>query len=310
MQNNPLVSILIPAFNRAALLHETLDSIIAQTYTNWECIVVDDGSTDATLNVLKVYAQKEPRIQYASRPTTRPKGANACRNYAFELSKGTYIQWFDSDDAMHAEKIETKVKALQNTEFDFAVCEGVEYKDSFSNVIRKWNQIHSNQVLEDHITGKVNFHTNGPLFKRSFLADKKLFDESLMRKQEWEFYSRLLSQSTNYKPVYKALYFFRSHEDSMNGKNHISTLKSRIHSNQLVYTLVKNNFNKEKVAELRIHFFYKFLLHFKLAKQSKNKSLIWFSFKSLWKHLTFKDLINGFFKLFSKPQILKNIFRS
>ena len=77
---NALVSIIIPTFNRAHLLGETLNSVINQTYSNWECIVVDDGSSDYTEQLMEFYIQKDPRIIFVRRPDNRPKGANACRN--------------------------------------------------------------------------------------------------------------------------------------------------------------------------------------------------------------------------------------
>ncbi|TDY11776.1 glycosyltransferase family 2 protein [Meridianimaribacter flavus] len=100
MSNKPLVSIIIPTFNRAHLIGETLDSVLAQTYNHWECIVVDDGSTDGTAALLDTYCAKDPRIQYYQRPEDRPKGANACRNYGKQLSKGQYLLFLDSDDLL------------------------------------------------------------------------------------------------------------------------------------------------------------------------------------------------------------------
>ena len=97
---NQLVSIIIPTYNRAHLIGETLDSILAQTYTNWECIIIDDGSSDDTLEVIDNYIKKDNRFQYYRRPVERSKGPNVCRNFGYELSKGEYINWFDSDDVM------------------------------------------------------------------------------------------------------------------------------------------------------------------------------------------------------------------
>ena len=71
---NPLVSIIIPAYNRAHLIKETIESVLVQTYVNWECIIVDDGSTDETLNVIKEYEIKNKKIKIYSRPTTKRKG--------------------------------------------------------------------------------------------------------------------------------------------------------------------------------------------------------------------------------------------
>ena len=68
MTNNPLVSIIIPTYNRAHLIGETLDSVLAQTYQNWECIIVDDGSSDNTDDVVNDYVKKDPRFKYYYRP--------------------------------------------------------------------------------------------------------------------------------------------------------------------------------------------------------------------------------------------------
>ena len=105
-----LVSIIIPVFNRASLLPETLDSIVSQTYLNWECIIVDDGSTDSSLNVALGYAKKDNRFKVHSRPWFKKKGANSCRNYGFNLSNGEFIQWFDSDDLMYNSMLSQKIE--------------------------------------------------------------------------------------------------------------------------------------------------------------------------------------------------------
>lgn len=309
IMNSQLVSIIIPTYNRENLISDTLDSVLAQTYTNWECLVVDDGSTDNTIETLKKYCKNDNRFQYYKRPIGRLKGANACRNYGFELSKGDYIQWFDSDDLMHKDKLNNKVNLLQKSEVDFIVCEGIEYKDTISNVICNWNKISSNNVLFDHVTGSVNFHTNGPLFKRNFLKNKKLFNEILQRKQEWEFYSRLLTFSTNYLPLKQKLYYFRIHKNSINGKNEITTLKSRIKATNLVFKNVKYKLSKMDLMALRKHFLYKSILHFKLAKDSKDYRLILYSIKSIFIFLNLKMFIGGMAKLVSKPRIISNIFK-
>ena len=89
MQNK--VSIIIPTYNRCHLIGQTLDSIISQSYKNWECIVVDDGSTDYTDELIEFYCRKDFRIRYFRRPKNRLKGANACRNYGWSKSSGRVI---------------------------------------------------------------------------------------------------------------------------------------------------------------------------------------------------------------------------
>src|SRR5690554_2207297 len=124
MQEQPLVSIIIPTFNRAHLIGETLDSVIAQTYQNWECIVVDDGSTDHTAEIMANYLAKDSRFQYHHRPKNRPAGGNAARNFGFGVSKGEYINWLDSDDLFLPDKLSVQMEYMLHHKVEVHVCQG------------------------------------------------------------------------------------------------------------------------------------------------------------------------------------------
>ena len=82
---NKLISIIIPTFNRAHLILHTLESIKNQTYNEWECIIVDDGSTDNTEDVLKKYIDTDSRFRYFKRPLNHTKGPSSCRNFGFYI---------------------------------------------------------------------------------------------------------------------------------------------------------------------------------------------------------------------------------
>src|ERR1700748_3099533 len=101
-----LVSIIIPCYNSAVYIEETLRSVIAQTYKQWECIIVDNGSTDATAALVKKIVEQHPAIQYYSVPE---KGVSRARNYGISQSKGLYILPLDSDDKIHSTYIEKAV---------------------------------------------------------------------------------------------------------------------------------------------------------------------------------------------------------
>jgi glycosyltransferase involved in cell wall biosynthesis len=197
--NNPLVSIIIPTYNRAHLIHETLDSVLAQTYTNWECIVLDDRSTDNTEEVLKIYVGKDARFQYHKRPTNRKKGANACRNYGFELSKGDYINWFDSDDLMKPNKLDKQLALINKTALDYVISQ-TEVLDTITGIKRFWNDnLLSDSPLDDYIQYKVSWSTGSILFKKDFLKMNDLkFDEVLAQSQEYDFFVKVLHSSINY----------------------------------------------------------------------------------------------------------------
>ena len=118
----PLVSIIIANYNRAHLIEETLDSIKNQSYTFFECIIVDDGSTDDSVNVIQNWIHSDDRFQFFERPKSIRKGANACRNWGFkEKCKGDLIKFFDSDDIMLKDHIKISVQHIIEKNLDFVV---------------------------------------------------------------------------------------------------------------------------------------------------------------------------------------------
>lgn len=216
--NTPLVSIVIPTFNRAFLIAETLDSVLAQTYTNWECIVVDDGSTDATEKLLKDYCQKDPRIQYHQRPSNRQKGANACRNYGFELSTGEYIQFFDSDDQIDSNILKSCVNIYKsNPKVDFIFFNYLVYEKALTNIIIRQDN-NSNTPFHDYFAGKINLQTGAVLWKNKTIL-KTCFDENLNKSQELNFiftlYKNAGSQSLNGIYLNENGSYLRKHESSI-----------------------------------------------------------------------------------------------
>lgn len=111
MKNSPLVSIIVPCYNQACFLPETLESVIRQTYTEWECIIVNDGSKDNTEEVSLSYTKKDNRIKYIYQEN---KGLSAARNTGISISKGKYILPLDSDDLIKDSYIEKAVSILGN----------------------------------------------------------------------------------------------------------------------------------------------------------------------------------------------------
>src|SRR6516162_381108 len=105
---DPLVSILIPAYNAGEALAETVESALAQTWPNKEIIVVDDGSKDSTLSIARQFASRGVTVI-----TQKNQGAAATRNNALAASRGDFIQWLDADDLLVPEKITKQMQALE-----------------------------------------------------------------------------------------------------------------------------------------------------------------------------------------------------
>ncbi len=217
--NNPLVSIIIPTYNRAHFIGETLESVLAQTYSNWECIVVDDGSFDYTEELMEFYNQKDARIQYYHRPNNKPKGANACRNYGFDLSKGDYVNWFDSDDVMFTEFLEKKLTLfLNNKDIDLVFC---GFKVSGLN--KNWHKIYQlntyEKLIDIALYRNIKLNTPSFLYKRKLVVNSK-FDENLTRAQDLDFVFKVISSVPylNWKVYPFSLYRINLHSDTISYK--------------------------------------------------------------------------------------------
>lgn len=217
MKATPLISIIIPAYNRADIIGETLLSIQKQSYTHWECIVVDDGSSDATIGAVSAFAKADSRIILYKRPDTLPKGANACRNYGFSKSKGTYVNWFDSDDVMTEDKLEKQLECLLATQTVFNVCQSMV----FDHVTKKELGLRSQRIISDNffndfILDDIKWLTQAPLIKSSFIKTHKItFDESLHRSQERDFFIKVLAVLEKYSTIDKPLVYLRKHINSI-----------------------------------------------------------------------------------------------
>lgn len=193
------VSVVIPTYNRGDLISETLDSVKAQTLPEWECIVVDDGSSDETEAVVQGYVEKDARFHYIKRPAHRAKGGNSCRNIGLEAAKGEYIQFLDSDDLLAPNKFEEQVRALSKAEGDaVATCKWGRFRTSQDQLSAKPNEptyISSDGPLKlFDIFGKhsIWFPPHVYLTRKKTIQKAGHWNEELQMNQDGEFFARVL----------------------------------------------------------------------------------------------------------------------
>jgi len=280
---NPLVSIIIPTYNRAYLINETLDSIIAQTYKNWECIIVDDGSTDNTVEVVNEYLKKDIRFQLHHRPKNRLKGGNAARNYGYEVCKGEFVNWFDSDDIMESTKIEIQLNGLIENDFDFSVCQTLVFENNLQNILGlRSSKLNSQQPFQDYLDGSIVWLTQAPMWKRNFLQNLAyLFDEELLVSQEWEFFCRILFKNNKFDVIEQPLVFSRKHLDNKSSSDYKKKEEEYVNARRKIYYFIKDqNPSKDSIKYLGNYFVSKY------KKKISNKN-----YKS-----AFKILINPLLK--------------
>lgn len=246
----PLISIIIPTYNRSDLIGETLNSILNQTYQNWECIVVDDGSTDDTGQVMSNYLSKDMRFRYFHRPSNMPKGANACRNYGLQCSKGVYINWFDSDDLMKPEFLVRKLEVLKRENVDFVVSKSLNFDEKGTYRIKKYKGNSQFELTgKNYIFSKVYWITQDFLIKAEKL-NGYYFNEILQSGQETNFFIVFLNKNPNLKGVFidEHLSSRRIHDSSIQQKLKVSqedAYRGKLYSLLSAYNQIYKNLDKE-----------------------------------------------------------------
>ncbi len=258
-------------FNRAHLIEETLKSIQKQTYSNWECLIIDDGSTDNTQTVLESYINKDPRLKYFLRTEKYKKGLPGCRNYGLDLSEGEYVIFFDDDDIVHPQNLAMCLETLDTFKTEFCVYK----KQSFflsapsTHIYQKepvFIEYLNKENLYDIITQKKPIASCTVMWHRACFEIHR-FHESLMYAEEWELYSRIISTNITGVHIGNILYFNRKHAESNTGafwhKNPVQ-VKSKINAAQLII----ENLNKKNLLN------YSFLKYFtSLALLLKEKPI-------------------------------------
>lgn len=167
------VSIIIPVYNAEQYINITLDNIINQTYTNWELILVDDGSTDKSFEIIKNYSDRDNRIIAVKRDRA-PKGSLTCRNIGQEMATGEYFIHFDADDIIASYCLEQRVAFMeQHKEIDYATFKG-ESIDINGRVIpngRKWGINPNKDILSCFLSYNYPFSVWNNMYRKEAFID-------------------------------------------------------------------------------------------------------------------------------------------
>lgn len=193
-----LVSIIIPCYNYGWLLPETLDSLLAQTYTHWECIIIDDGSVDNSRSVGEGYAALDSRFRYLYQSN---KGMSAARNRGLDEARGEYIQFLDSDDLLVPQKLERQVNFLEaHPETDliygdvrfFRHDNPKELSKSSDMIDAEWMKGIEGQgeKLVNSIVETNLMVVHAPLTRAALIHKVGRFAEDLRSAEDWEFWVR------------------------------------------------------------------------------------------------------------------------
>lgn len=219
IESNPLVSVIMPTYNNAALIGETIDSIRAQTYKNLEIIIVDDGSTDDTEQVVKKLLEADSRVRYRKIENSYSPTA---RNVGFKMAQGDYVAHIDSDDLWPENKLEIQLEALNDNPGAVVVgCVQRFTEDSKGDKkfgalsfppSQAGDYVH-NLLSMDH---KQMVNLNTLCAKRSIILSDGLWDPKVHTAHDWEVWIRLAKKHP-FIHTNEILQHYRKHSASVTG---------------------------------------------------------------------------------------------
>ena len=210
----------MPTYNCAQFLPDAVESVLNQTYPEWECIIVDDGSTDNTKEIVQNYYLNRNRVKYLSLP--RNRGPSAARNVGIKESRGEYLVFLDADDYISPTKIEKEVNVLENhPEVGWVYEKSLTIDDKSKQVIRRLPEMALKPKekppegrIFNKLLGRNLMPVNAVMIKKKIVENVGLFDESLKSYEDWDLWLRVAIKY-NIKFINETLAFVRLRSHSL-----------------------------------------------------------------------------------------------
>ena len=245
-QNNPSISIIMPTYKQANLISRSIQSVLNQTYTDFEVIIVDDGSKDNTKEVVKSF--EDVRIRYISQGEN--KGVARAHNTSVDFSKGDFISFLGSDDEWHSSKIKKEFKIFEVSDSKV----GVVYSGLWEiyNNEKKYFPLPEHILREGYIHDELitgNFVHALSLIRKRCFEKVGTFDEHLSSLEDWELYIRI-SEYYYFKFIDEPLNLHYLSEDSLT-----RNLPLQLEATEKIIEKHFNEFNKQKKATAAIYGF-------------------------------------------------------
>lgn len=234
MKKKPLVSIIIPVWNGEQFIADSINSVINQSYKDWELIIIDDGSKDNTLSLIKQYKSDHILIHHQEN-----SGASTARNAGLRIAKGDYIQFLDADDLLSSNKIELQVEALEQNPNYIAVCSTVHFSDKefpFNSVPSSYEEsfIRTNHNPIDFLIklwggyddqGSM-VQPNAWLIPKHIIERAGWWDERLSLDDDGEFFARVVLNSKGIIKTEGAYNYYRKFRNSRGNLSSIDSKKA------------------------------------------------------------------------------------
>jgi teichuronic acid biosynthesis glycosyltransferase TuaG len=204
-----LVSIITPTYNAEKYIRETLQSVLNQSYQNWEMILADDASKDNTVAIIEEFGLKDSRIKLFKLPENRGNGF--ARNAALEKASGKYIAYLDADDLWFPEKLEKQIQFLKtnNLHFTFSFYDSIDEEgNNLNRRVESPNPLTYKELFFCNYVGNLTAIYDADYFGKIIL-------ETSQKRQDWRIWLTILQQIKTAKPVTEPLAFYRIRKDSV-----------------------------------------------------------------------------------------------
>jgi len=208
----PKISVIVPVYNSEKYLRRCIDSLLTQSFTNFEIIAVNDGSTDNSLEILREYKAKDSRIIVIDKPN---EGVSATRNCGIEVAKGEYIMFCDSDDFVHPQFCELLLDAAANNNEDFVVCGSKRTNNSSIDKrtysLNEYQNVSYYYLFQYGLTAPIW----NKIYKTKVIKDNNIkFDTSFLVAEDVLFNSRYLQYCKGCVFINHILYYYYNNESS------------------------------------------------------------------------------------------------
>ena len=278
---NPSISIIVPVYKVEKYLNRCLDSILAQTFTDWECILIDDGSPDNSGKICDEYAKKDERFVVIHHENA---GVSAARNAGLDIAKGEYITFVDSDDWVENSFLQEQYSDIVSDDYDVCIC-GFVGKGKVIN--RELSVIEAKKNLFTP-KGFLGFPWSKIINRQKILGLR--FDPSITYCEDTDFFYRLFSKCNKILWTNKPLYYYENNPNSVTrGIGFTSQVQSKFDTIEKLYYTEKNRIIRHSILCYNILAHYRACyLHIMNKRDSFDenyKNAIYFLRKNLFKFL-------------------------
>lgn len=211
-----LVSIIMPSYNTGRFIRDSIESVIAQTYTNWELIIVDDCSTDNTDDIVSTYLS-DKRIKYLK--NERNSGAAISRNYALREAKGKWIAFLDSDDTWHSQKLEKQIAFMLENDYKFTY---TDYKMQLNGEWLPYIYYGPSVVNKRKMKDYCYISTITVMYDREYVGLVQI--ESVRKNNDYAMWLRIVEKTPCYR-LPECLSYYIKHDGSISSGSKLKLIK-------------------------------------------------------------------------------------